>query len=471
MLKINTKYKGNSLCGSGKPGAVAWVMKNRILAQCLNVKAMCQLIILLNLVISFHSVSSPWVEADDPYFRSDLQVMADSGLLLMPTNSYPVRWSLFSDQFSNIDIQHMSKTEELAYRSVQYRLDSEKLGRGRSHLTLGGATDTQAGNNGFGGYLRTKAGINASHEVMVEQFAFRVASGYRQAKSDEDNWNFDHSYFAVASHDISLSIGWLDRWWGPGWQHTSGLAQQSSPIPAFSLSYQQPQIPILGSLWFETLIAKQDNEAKDDYLSASRLSLRPVAFLQLGGTYKSWFGGNSGSVLSSEWMDAITTDNDNGLYSFDGRLSALLPLNGSGGLYAEQGKTRGDTLKYQIIGADAQWLVGKQSMRLVVENATQQVATSSYYGQVLQHQRSSILSMPADQELSVGSYWQLSTDQQLSLFVHKTELDNREIKRISTQIKQPAFAGLITLNMSFIDHEISGQDRNIFGINYEYRFN
>lgn len=446
-------------------------MKNSNIVQRFYITEICQLIILLNLAVSFHAISSPWVEADDPYLRSDLQVMADSGLLLMPTNTYPVRWSLFSDQFSHIDLQHMSKTEELAYRSVQYRLDSEKLGRGRSHLTLVGATDSQAGNNGFGGYRRSKAGINASHEFMAEQFAFRVASGYRQARNGEDNWNFDNSYFAVASRDVSLSVGWLDRWWGPGWQHSSGLAQQSSPVPAFSLSYQQPQTPILGSLWFETLIAKQDNDAKDDYLSASRLSLRPATFLQLGSTYKSWFGGNGDSVLSSEWMDAITKNNDNGLYSFDGRLSTLLPLNGSGGLYAEQGKTRGDTMTYQIVGADAQWLVGKQSMRLVIENATQQVATGSFYGQVLQHQRASILSMPADKELSVGSYWQLSTDQQLSLFVHKTELDNQPIKRISTQIRQPAFAGLITLNMSFMDHEISGQDRNIFGINYEYRFN
>ena len=145
---------------------------------------------LLSLIIALSWLcqlrASPWVEADDPFLRSDIQFMTDSSLLLMPANTYPVRWSLFSDQFSQVDTQQLSKAEELAYHNVQYRLDSERLGRGRSHLTITGATDSQAGNNGFGGYLRTKAGISASHEIMEDQFAFRVASGYRQADAEDD---------------------------------------------------------------------------------------------------------------------------------------------------------------------------------------------------------------------------------------------------------------------------------------------
>lgn len=417
------------------------------------------------------SLASPWVEADDPFLRSDIQFMTDSGLLLMPVNTYPVRWSLFSDQFSQIDTQHLTDSEELAYRNVQYRLDSERLGRGRSHLMLSGASTESSGNAGFGGYQKSKAGIRASHEIIEDQFAFRVASGYRQAKEKEDRWNFDSSYFAVASRDISLSVGWLERWWGPGWQHSSGIAQQSYPVPAFSMNYQQPKIPVLGVLWLETLIGKQNNDASDGYLSASRVALRPLSNLQLGTTYKSWFGSDSSESKAREWINAATSANDNGLYSIDARISNSLPWGGAGGIYGEFGDTRDDTLRYQMTGIDAQWLIKNQSVRWVIEYAKQDAALSNYYHQAIQHKRTSIISLPADKELSIGSYWQFSTDQQFSMFWHNSTTDDaKSVKRITTQLKQPMLAGLVTLNLATMDRQLPEQDRNSIGINYEYRF-
>lgn len=429
-----------------------------------------QLALIATLFWSYQLQASPWVEADDPFLRSDIQFMADSGLLLMPTNTYPVRWSLFSDQFSQVDIQQLSKAEELAFHNVQYRLDSERLGRGRSHLTLSGATDEQSGNNGFGGYQRTKAGIQASHEILADQFALRVASGYRQADSKSDQWNFDNSYFAVASKDISFNIGLIERWWGPGWQHSSGIAQNSYPLPALSFNYQKPQLPLIGALWFETLIAKQDNDIANDYLSASRLSLRPCTYLQLGATYKSWFGEDSSRNKTQEWLNAITNDNGNGLYSLDVRIASSLPWNGAGGIYAEQGRTNDQALQYDMVGTDAQWLLGKQSMRAVIEYAQQKEVSSDFYQRAVIHKKAGIINIPADKEFSIGSYWQFSTDQQLALFWLNTALDTGNAQRITAQFKQPALAGLITLNMSIMNQRMSDQDRHNLGINYEYRF-
>lgn len=427
-------------------------------------------LLLITLCFCWHSQASPWVEADDPFLRSDIQFITDSGLLLMPANTYPVRWSLFSDQFSQVDTQQLTKAEDLAYRNVQYRLDSERLGRGRSHLTMMGATDSQSGDNGFGGFQRAKTSIQASHEIIEEQFAFRVASGYRQTQLDGNHWYYDNSYFAVASHDISLSIGWLERWWGPGWQHSSGIAQHSYPLPALSFSYQQPKIPLLGALWFESLIAKQDNEVSYDYLSATRLALRPGSFLQMGLIHKSWFGHDGSVSKVEEWSNAIATDNDNALYSADARISSRLPFDGAGGVYGEFGRTKDQSLSYNMAGLDAQWLIAKQSMRGVVEFAQQKETMSSFYQQALSHKKTSIISMPAEKELSIGTYWQFSTDQQLALFWHHTSLNKDTFHRITTQFKQPALGGLITFNLTVMNQDVSDQDRNNFGINYDYRF-
>ena len=106
----------------------------------------------------------------------------------------------------------------------------------------------------------------------------------------------------------------------------------------------------------------------------------------------------------------------------------------------------------------------------MIEYAEQKKASSDFYQQALSHKRTAIISIPADKELSVGSYWQFSTDQQLALFWHRTSLNADTFQRITTQLKQPALAGLVTFNISVMDQKRSGQDRNNFGINYEYRF-
>lgn len=42
----------------------------------------------------------------------------------------------------------------------------------------------------------------------------RLSSGYRDAQDSSDRLSFDDSYFAVAKDDFSISIGWMERWWG-----------------------------------------------------------------------------------------------------------------------------------------------------------------------------------------------------------------------------------------------------------------
>ena len=48
--------------------------------------------------------ASPWLEADDPYLRSDVQFLADRGRLVMPTNAFPIRWRLLANALAAIDV-------------------------------------------------------------------------------------------------------------------------------------------------------------------------------------------------------------------------------------------------------------------------------------------------------------------------------------------------------------------------------
>jgi hypothetical protein len=429
---------------------------------------------LLFLLIVSHApmlVASPWIEADDPFLRSELQFLADRGLIRLPLNSFPVRWSLLADQFANLDPNTLTPAEQSAYRQVQYRLDSERLGRGRSHLTLSWANDAQVGQNGFGGGEHTEYGIRASHEVINKQFAMRFSSGYRQAADSSDHWHFEDSYLAFGARDFTLSLGWLSRWWGPGWQQAFGFGQQATSVPGLSLSYQHPSAGWLGSLWIETLIGKQDNEVDADYLWASRLALRPQSWLQLGSSYKQWFGGDDTIVGQPS-----ASEQGNGMWSADIRLSSPLPFAGAGGLYGEYGHDRQTSINYQLVGVDAQWLVGRESLRLVAEGqeSDPQSATGVDVTQppLWQHKGNAIVDAVDGKRLSFGGYLQLHNDHTISVFLHDNQpVTSKSYQQVVGQYRLPLLAGRVTGNLTSSDDGAPGQDRFSGGVVYEYRFN
>jgi len=415
--------------------------------------------------------ASPWLEADDPFLRSDVQFLADRGLLVMPTNAFPIRWRLLANALSVIDVSRLSPAEALAYRHVQYRLDSDRLGRGSSHLRMSGASHADAGRQGFGWHPRTEYGIQASHEVLTEHYAIRLAAGYQQADDHDDRWDYQGSYLALGSGDLNLVVGWLDRWWGPGWQTALSLSEQAAPLPAVAVNYLAPDVPLLGSLWGESLVAKQDNAADNDLLWANRLVARPNSLVQLGLSYQNWFGGGDGSQLS-QFADAVTDDNQLGRWSWDLRLAHGLPGGGSGGLYTQQAKTLAAGPDYQLWGADGQWLLDDIMVRFVLEysQADGDTPTAEQQEQ-LQHKGYAIADCPDGKRWHLGTYLQLPNDHQVSLF-WQTVRDSDTLPGDSwtAQYVLPALAGRLTFNLSGFEHQTTDEDRISAGLVYEYRF-
>ena len=417
--------------------------------------------------------ASPWLEASDPYLRSDLQFLADTGVLTVPTNSFPVRWSLVGDQFSQLDTSTLTPAQLLAFRHVQYMLDSARLGRGRSHLTMEAANQPQSYPSGFAGNMRNKYQITASHEITERAFSMRLSSGYRDSQDSNDRVSFDDSYFAVAKDDLSISIGWMERWWGPGWQHALGFSQSSEPIPALAMSYLNPGSPLLGSLWFEGLLGKQDNGQSDDYLAAMRLAFKPAAWLQAGMSQKSWWGGDAEKNKAEEAFSALLADSHATLFTADLRLSAPLPGEGAGGLYGEKAWLKGDAANYWLTGVDAQWLINKQVVRFVVEYTSRLGdgrSRDTEYQQLWEQRYRPAVDAEPGSRLSIGQYWQFSNDQQLSFFAHQQKFDTSDsVWLASARYQFAALKGRVTLaadkNVAINDYH-----QYTFGTRYEYRF-
>ena len=408
-------------------------------------------------------LASPWVEADDPYLRSDLQLLADSGLLLVPLNAFPVRWSLLTDQFAALDPVTLTPAQLQAYRNVQHRLGSERLGRGRTHLTFLGASDADAGLQGFGGKPRTEYGVIASHEEVADRWAGRLSAGYHQAEDSDDHWHGEGSYLAWGGRDVAISVGWLERWWGPGWQQALALGQEAKPLPGVSASYQNPHAGLLGSLWVETLLAKQDSPLDADRLWAGRVVTRPANWLQLGTSYKQWFGG------SDAWNPALA-DKSNGMWTLDGRLAMSLSASATGAVYSEYATDKQTDVSHRLLGGELRWQIGREAIQGVIEQ--QQGDDDSEQPQSLWlHKDQPITDAIQGRRLAVGGYVQLHNDHAFALFWQHDALLQQEINDTwRGEYQLPAFAGRLKSQLAYREQPAQDQDKLFGGLVYEYRF-
>nr|WP_275440556.1 capsule assembly Wzi family protein [Vibrio sp. Of7-15] len=309
--------------------------------------------------------SSPWLEADDAYLRSDLQLLSDAGLITAPINHYPLRWSAFSDELKAINLEALSESEKQAYYHLRHALSNAELNRGnkRFKAVYGNRIPLDSG---YGNSNKDEWGLYSSYEHLDDDFSFRLSSNYSKQldkhTEDTEQLNWDGSYLTLNAGSWLLTVGALDRWWGQGWQHNLTLSQTSRPLPSLGASYQGGDNIFLGYWNVETFIAKLDSRTSDSQWS-SRLVARPLNILSLGISYQAWSDTNrfrdgeqqlSGDVRVS--LPSITLSSESKIYH---------------GVYGEFASTdKSSELGARLIGWDGQWSFSRQSLRLALEKQT-----------------------------------------------------------------------------------------------------
>lgn len=429
---------------------------------------LCLLCLLAGILVP--ASASPWLEADDPYLRSDIQYLADAGLLLMPLNTYPIRWAALADQLAKLDTVSLSPTEYLAYRHVRYQLDSARLGRGRQHLTLHYRNDEQTMSSGFAGQPRGKYGLEAGIEIVEQDFAMRVNSTYQQAEDSDDHWAFTDSYVAFGLQDVALSVGWLNRWWGAGWRQALIWGQSAQALPSASLSYQPALLPVLGSTWLETVLAKQDGLAEADTLWANRFSSRPVSWLQVGASYLRWFGGST--ELSSSLPPRLDTQYfaNQEQWGMDVRFSTTLPGGGAGGIYSEYSQSLPESFIARLYGMDAQWLIGQTQLRLLLEHQLTPDASAAT-PLVWQHKTARINDIGPARYSSLGGYLQFPNDHQMAVFyIDEKKQDANKLNKWQLQYQLPLFKGRLTIDVNTQNQSSPDDNKTSLSVAYQYRF-
>jgi len=173
---------------------------------------------------------------------------------------------------------------------------------------------------GFESTPREEGEAEAGVAWTGDHIAFRLQASAVLDADDGKTWRPDGSYVGATFWNMMLSAGFVDRWWGPGWDGSLILSTSARPIPAITLerNYSDPfTVPVLKWLgpWRATVLFGALEDHRDDFddtrYFGARLTFKPWRYLEVGLSRTAlWCGESRPCGLDTFWDLFTGNDND-----------------------------------------------------------------------------------------------------------------------------------------------------------------
>lgn len=246
--------------------------------------------------------ADPWLAPGDEGLRSDIQLLADAGILRGPVTTWPMSWPDVARDALAADGRGLDAATADALLRVQ-RLSREASAPGFAGLgyRVSGAYEPVELRQ-FADTPREEGEIALRASWLSDNLSLNLQGAYVANPEDKKDWRPDGSYLGVNFGNFMLSAGYMERWWGPGWDGGLILSTNARPIPTITLerNYTDP----FETKWLSWMgpwrasIAMGEAESHDVPVPnvrffAMRLNFKPRPWLEFGLTRTAqWCGGD-----------------------------------------------------------------------------------------------------------------------------------------------------------------------------------
>jgi hypothetical protein len=244
--------------------------------------------------------ADPWLAPGNEALRSDILRLADAGILRGPVTTWPISWPDIARDVNGITASELDAGTAASLRRVQ-RMAREAAGLGFSGggIRVAGASETQRLRS-FADSPRDEISLRAGW--LGERVAIKVEAAVVADADDGKRVRLDGSYLGVNVGNFMVSVGYMDRWWGPGWDGNLILSTNARPIPSLTIerNYTDPfKTKLLSWIgpWRASIAV---GEAEDHGVDvpgvrflAARVNFKPRPWLEVGLTRTAqWCGGD-----------------------------------------------------------------------------------------------------------------------------------------------------------------------------------
>lgn len=193
-------------------------------------------------VVARPVAASPWLEPGEVGLRHDIELLVDEGLLAVPVTVWPMSWPQITRDLESVPTSLKPSEGALAALERVRR-------RARAESRTGGTLQWRAAASARPTDLRTfesvpreEGELEGAYEWLGDRFAMRLSATVVADPSDGKVARPDGSYIGMTLGNWMLSAGYLERWWGPGWEGSLILGNNARPVPAlaFDRKYSEP---------------------------------------------------------------------------------------------------------------------------------------------------------------------------------------------------------------------------------------
>ncbi len=263
--------------------------------------------------------AEPWVAPGDTRLRHDLELLYDNGVLTGPSLSWPLSWPDIARDIDRAEAAKLPDSTVAALLRVRKRLHDEQRLREPRMFAEAALGANPVVIRTFADTPREDGQASLVVHDLGERFAYRLEATFVSSPEDGQQWRPDGSYLAASLGNYMLSIGYMDRWWGPGWDGSLIVGTNARPVPAIAIERQE-STPLdvavlrwLGPWRFVTFMGQLegDRDFPNALLFGMRIELRPIPSLQIAASRTAqWCGDGRPCTWDDFWNLFIGNDND-----------------------------------------------------------------------------------------------------------------------------------------------------------------
>jgi len=270
------------------------------------------------LLIGFITIgrAEPWIDVSNLALRTEIQYLADKGLITAPVTTFPLMWAAIAADLDSVDASQLDTPTRNAYFNVVEQFNFAKQNIASIKLNISNDDYRFAS---FGDDFRDKNSLTLKYSMMGEHWALKVSPSYVYDPDDGDKFRLDESYIAGFYANWVVSIGLQDRWLAPGWNTNLSMTNNARPMPGIALTRKNStpftliftddyKIP-----WTVTTFMSHmgnDRTVRNALLWGFRLNFKPHKRLEIGITrLAQWAGDGRPSGLSTFWDLLVGRDN------------------------------------------------------------------------------------------------------------------------------------------------------------------
>jgi hypothetical protein len=275
------------------------------------------------------AVASPWAEVGDSQLRSDIQILANAGVIDDVTTHWPVPWAgLLSALRDQVNLASQPAYVRAAAQRVSNYAKSQMVrGTFSGHVTAD-FTNQPDVVRGFDAMGRNKGETQFSLEYMDSDTALRLSVGsWTDFTGRTTHYDPDGSFIAQRVGGVVGYAGYLTHWWGPGWISALSLSNNARSFPQVGFSridtspFRTPLLSWLGPWQAEAFVGVLDDDrvAQNTVYVGTRVTFNPLPGLQIGLARTTEMCGTGHVCSLSEYFDLtnqanhVNQTNDEGL--------------------------------------------------------------------------------------------------------------------------------------------------------------